>query len=393
MESGSRPSLFAPQGSSPLKRVFFLGFLNRRKFLKYAGATGAVVGASALGLNYISTQSPSTPSPIASTTVTRELASISASSSTSTQVVQLASLQGRLFFDLNGNSIQESEEQGVPNVKVQLRDQKTGGMISSSITDSSGDYKMQDFPAGTYLFEVTEADPKFGYMCNGVDDFRRVDEGYPNLTVTENGTPFRSDGKWNIGLMEGFMTLPVMSKTKYSIGRFYDWEPDPKRSLWWNGRIGDDPYNHVGIDFDTREGENVVAPAPGFLYPIERGPYGQLPLGLYHPDAGLATVYNHLSKVVDKTAVKGFVTRGEKIAETGSTGASYPHLHFGTAMKIGDHDAFFDPYRPLFALNEKNNGYWARQQGNDFWQTVPAGVNPNLENLWTKDNDPQYAIK
>jgi hypothetical protein len=33
-----------------------LRLLNRRRFLKYAGGTAALVGASALGVNYFSTQ-------------------------------------------------------------------------------------------------------------------------------------------------------------------------------------------------------------------------------------------------------------------------------------------------------------------------------------------------
>jgi len=45
--------VYASQISCSPAATLFLGALNRRKFLKYAGATGAVVGASALGLNYL----------------------------------------------------------------------------------------------------------------------------------------------------------------------------------------------------------------------------------------------------------------------------------------------------------------------------------------------------
>jgi len=348
--------------------------MNRRRFLKYSGTVAAVVGASALGLDYYLRHSPSTMTPITSTTVSSEL---TASSSTSTQAVQLASLQGRLFFDYNGNGVQDGEEPAVTGAAIQLRD-LAGAIIAETFTDSSGDYKLEDIKAGSYRVRVV-ADKRFGYMCMSLSEFRKVSEDYD--------IPLRDSGKMDIGLMEGFLTLPLPSKTKYSIGRYYDWDPDPETSLWWNGRIGNEPWNHSGIDYDTKEGEDVVAPAPGELYPIERGPQGQLSLGLYHPSAGLSTCYNHLSKVLNKT----YVTRGEKIAETGSTGASYPHLHFNTATKIVNHDAFLDPYRPLFAVKKKNNGYWAREQGKDFWQTVFAETNPNLENFWTKDNEPQYA--
>ena len=47
-----------------------MGALNRRKFLKYAGAAGAAVGASALGLNYLSKPQPATPSQETTTATT-----------------------------------------------------------------------------------------------------------------------------------------------------------------------------------------------------------------------------------------------------------------------------------------------------------------------------------
>lgn len=53
--------------------------MDRRKFLKYAGATGAVVGASALGLNYLSKPQRATPSQ-ETTTATTATATITSSS-------------------------------------------------------------------------------------------------------------------------------------------------------------------------------------------------------------------------------------------------------------------------------------------------------------------------
>jgi len=115
--------------------------MNRRRFLKYAGATAAVVGASTLGLDYLSKQSPSSVTPTTSTTTTRQLTTTSSVSNTSTQTTQLASLQGRLFFDYNGNGIQDGEEPPVAGALVQLKD-STGTVIAETLTDSSGDYKL-----------------------------------------------------------------------------------------------------------------------------------------------------------------------------------------------------------------------------------------------------------
>jgi hypothetical protein len=93
--------------------------------LKYAGATAAVVGASALGLDYVSQQNPSTISPTTLTTATAELTTrttselrtTSASFITSTQPLEVASIQGRLFFDYNGNGDQEAAE---PDKRVSI---------------------------------------------------------------------------------------------------------------------------------------------------------------------------------------------------------------------------------------------------------------------------------
>jgi hypothetical protein len=84
--------------------------MDSRRFLKYAGATAAVVGASALGLNYLTEQSPSITSQTSPTTLTPRLSTTIASPTSSSELVQLASLHGRLFFDYNGNGVQDGEE-------------------------------------------------------------------------------------------------------------------------------------------------------------------------------------------------------------------------------------------------------------------------------------------
>ena len=61
-------------------------------------------------------------------------------SSTSSSPAQLASLEGRLFFDYNGNGIQDPEEPAVPNAKLSL----VGPVKFEALTDSAGDYKIED---------------------------------------------------------------------------------------------------------------------------------------------------------------------------------------------------------------------------------------------------------
>jgi len=148
--------------------------MNRRRFLKYAGATVAVVGASALSLNYYFGKSPSTIIPTKSTTLTQELATPSTSisrssmsSSSSTETIQPVSLRGRLFFDYNGNGKQDTKEPPVAGAPVQLYD-SAGKVIAETCTDSSGDYKLEDVRGGTCRVQVGVdhlRDKKFRYMC------------------------------------------------------------------------------------------------------------------------------------------------------------------------------------------------------------------------------------
>jgi murein DD-endopeptidase MepM/ murein hydrolase activator NlpD len=358
MEPGSRSSLFAPQGSSPLKRVFFSGFLNRRKFLKYAGATGAVVGASALGLNYISKQSPSSATPTTSTTTTRQLTTTSSVSNTSTQTTQLASLQGRLFFDYNGNGKQDGEEPAVAGALVQLKD-SAGKVIAESVTDSSGDYKLEDVKAGSYKLHI-EAEKKFRYMCGSPDEFRAMIEDYK---VSGEGTM-----SLNIGLMEGFLTLPFERKTAFEVGSYYDHAVGAGAENWKGNAlsVGDE---HLGTDFKVAPRTAVLATVPETVTKIwfKEGKEGGFIVETFikkSENVEFNNSYGHLQEVhVEEGKLLG---RGEVIGISGSWG-NYPHVHWaflrftrddeGLPHPIpGERDIVVDPW--AYIKRRDSESYW-----------------------------------
>jgi len=354
--------------------------MNRRRFLKYASATAAVVGASALGLNYVSRQSPSTASPT-STTMTSELTSTSVFSSTSTQAVQLASLNGRLFFNYNGNGVQDATEPAIAGALVQLKNE-TGTIIAQAVTDSSGDYSLEDVRAGTYKLHLGVdqfSDKRLTYMCTSPDEFRAVSDDY-HVSLKE-------DSSLNIGLMEGFLTMPFLTETRFSIGRYYDWDPTPATSLWWNGRRGDDPNNHIGIDYDMKEGQKIVASAPGEVSYVGKDTRGQF-LVLRH--GNFFTDYGHVSEFLAHLGQQ--ISRGQLIAKSGRTFGTYPHLHFQVAQgSSGPGNKLLDPYQPLFEMKPAFNGYWSfTDAGGWTWAAFDSRDNPNLTNYWTKNNDPQF---
>lgn len=362
--------------------------LDRRRFLKYAGATAAVVGASALGLNYISQQTPSSVSPTASTTSTaRELTTTSSSLgnslSSSTEANQLASLQGRLFFDCNGNGKQEDNEPSVGSAKVQLRNSQ-GNVVAEAATDSSGAFRIEDAPVGNYrLFPV--ADTKFRYLCRSVDEFSAVSDGYA-ISLPEGTTEL------NVGLMEGFLTSPV---GRISVGRYYDWDSRTGYVKWWNGKQY--PYtnpihggwddDHTGTDFDAPYRTPVFAAAPGVV--VHAGlagdqaiAQGDLSVDVSH-GYSFYTDYHHFSKIL--VSQNQTVKRGDIIGLVGSSGTFYPHVHFEIYTDSG---AIYDPFKPIFPLEEKSSGYWWATPTSKHWVSVSLAKNPNLLGYWTKADDP-----
>ena len=83
---------------------------------------------------------------------------------------------------------------------------------------------------------------------------------------------------------------------------------------------------HKGVDFPARSGADVIAVADGIVIRAERqSAYGNF-VEINHGD-GLRTLYAHNSKNV--VAVGQSISKGDKIAEVGSTGRSTgTHVHF-----------------------------------------------------------------
>ncbi len=359
--------------------------MDRRRFLKYGAAAVAVAGSALAGYEFDRWRT-TTISPSVSTTTVTEIQTVK---ETVTETERLASLYGRLFFDYNGNGKQDTGEPAVSGALLQLKDD-TGKVIVETLTDSSGDYTLEDVRTGAYRLHVG-ADKKFRYMCRSREEFTAVDESYPlflNKPITVN-----------IGLMEGFLTSPMVPSAQYRVGRYYDWDPKIGHVEWWNGksyawtniqgRGWDD--SHTGTDFDTNEGEEVVAPAPGVVdfAGVGRNPES-LEIDIQH-DLRFRTSYNHLSKIL--VSFRQRVSRGEIIGRAGETGTFYPHLHFELYQLWSEGPVIFDPYRPTFAVVEDRSGCWAVRGDQKHWLRLSVDKNLNLLNYWTRYNDPQFPAK
>jgi murein DD-endopeptidase MepM/ murein hydrolase activator NlpD len=372
--------------------------MDRRRFLRYAGATAAVVGASALGLDYLSQPSPLSESPTTLMPMRRESTTTKVSSASSTESAQLASLQGRVFFDYNGNGVQDGEEPAVSNAVVQLRRDPNSNATAETVTDSAGDYQLEDFPTGSYRLYVLPEEKKFRYMCRSAEEFRDLSNGY-DLSLDESG-------KMDIGLMEGFLTSPFNRNKTYrfdffdelDIPAFVDLDHRPKHIRDWRG--GQQTYDgHRGTDFVAEERTEIFAAAPGRIFFAWNGWPNKPSWGdqndtwkngnsviVYHEN-GFWSSYNHLNSVAVNEAswgsLKQSVKRGDLIGYMGYTGfrpdlvtpmtANQVHLHFqitATELTVGNDR---DPFRDL---------YYGQHGDSPMSNSV---------SLWTVDNKLEYS--
>jgi lipoprotein NlpD len=96
-----------------------------------------------------------------------------------------------------------------------------------------------------------------------------------------------------------------------------------------------------GIDIDGKPGDPILAAASGRVTYIGTGIPGLGKLVVIKHDNGFITVYAHNREIVVKE--QQAVTRGQKIAELGSSDADRPKLHF----QIRKGSAAVDPLRYL----------------------------------------------
>lgn len=383
--------------------------MNRRRFLKYAGGAAAIVGASAIGLDFLAYKPQPSQSSTSLTRSTSEAAtsmgsttqasSTSVSSSSSMSPGQAASLKGRMFFDYDGNGEQDGEEPAIPNAKIQLLNDR-GQVVAGTLSDSSGDYRL-DAPVGSYRLHL-EVDSKFRYMCTSVEEFRAVSNGY-DAALNEAGKISELD----VGLMEGFLTGPFHKGKVSRIEGYVDIDPRPNHILDWKG--GNQTYDgHRGTDFIADKGTEILAAAPGtIVYAWNSWPNKPVwgdqddtwkngnSVQIDHGN-NFWSVYNHLDSItVSETywSTHGqHVRRGQVIGYCGYTGfrpdlvtpmtPNQVHLHFEIDIpgpnfyKNGDRRGgqVTDPFRDL---------YYGQHGDSPLSDPV---------SLWTKDNDPQYAV-
>ncbi|MDO8598570.1 MAG: M23 family metallopeptidase [bacterium] len=90
---------------------------------------------------------------------------------------------------------------------------------------------------------------------------------------------------------------------------------------------------HAGVDLEARQGDPIIAAAPGYVHSARDRGYGYSAITLVH-GAGIATVYGHVSRIDVQRGAQ--VERGQVIGAVGGTprtqgagpDSTGPHLHF-----------------------------------------------------------------
>ena len=370
--------------------------MNRRRFLKYAGAAAAVVGASALGLDYLA-RPDGLPS---SQTNTETIQSTSKTTSSTSTTAKTTDLQIQLFHDYHGDGQQQSDEPTITDLALDI--QGIGNDYRTMLqAESDGMYWARNIPVGKQ-YRITPKTDKYRYVALSNSEFKGINNySYP---VSSN------EPSVHLGLMEGFLTLPFRLRTQYFVGisyqegRYYDRDPDPRTYLWWNGKSGPETAkgyyaNHVGTDFGADYGVPVVASAPGTVSWLGEASHREIGVQITHtkdtvtnyPSYGIDTVYLHLSRTLVSDGQR--VSRGDVIGLNGSSGTSYPHVHFGFFYRTREGPLFVDPFRPLGGVySGVHRGYWLIKNQTKTWVGADENDPRNRINYWTKENDPQYPL-
>jgi hypothetical protein len=318
-----------------------------------------------------------------------------------TTAVRTTDLQIELFHDYHGDGQQQSDEPSILDLILDIQGIDTNYKTTVG-SDSNGEYWARNVPVWK-RYQIVPRTDKFRYIALSNAEFRSIrDYSYP---VTWDEPTLR------LGLMEGFLTIPISRKSDYVIDDMYDRNPDPAEFLYWNGTSGSQKQspgsvsrgilniNHYGIDYSVKEGTPLLAEAAGIVNKVGGDERGKFVFTRHR--YGFLTSSGHISKSLVSEADE--VVRGQPVALSGTLNSGdYPVNH---QQLLVDETILLDPYRPIFKMSPQFSGYYDFSVGGGCstghcdpkesggWVSQPISPsNPNLLNYWTRDNDPQYAV-
>ena len=373
-----------------------------------------------LAILLVSCAPVSKPAPISTPTDTPQPTVTFTLIPTLTPVV--STLEGVLFFDMNGSGLRDNasfmlmldENEKPPLIIQKLFPEITGnngdvllvdepglagfnvcavisGKQYCGVTDSDGKYSITDIPValGTKV-NLTITDPNaenaqlsMMYIIQWIKmvvipAYEMNEVKVPEQHLNDTRMASLSTGIYvsvgelplQIGLMQGFITSPLLCGQDYKITSWYDHNLQNGAALNYAGLTY--PYivnqsgetiswdNHSGIDFDVPDGTFVVAMAAGVVN--FSGNIGEiLHITIDHMDRKYATGTGHHSVLLVKFDEP--VYRGQIIALSGHSGTNGPHIHLNFHYyEIGvEPPPSRDPFGVLYSSDDVTSliSYWS----------------------------------
>ncbi|MFI0606907.1 MAG: SdrD B-like domain-containing protein, partial [Anaerolineae bacterium] len=115
--------------------------------------------------------------------------------------VKTGSIGNTVWFDENGDGVQDAGEAGIPNVTVELWNSGHTVLLGTRITDADGQYLFTNVTAGTYQVDVLNSSLPTGLVQTqipaGGGDFVNHADPFTSVTVTSGGENLTADFGYN----------------------------------------------------------------------------------------------------------------------------------------------------------------------------------------------------
>lgn len=297
------------------------------------------------------TEEPSpTPSPTETTTLQPSPTPVPPTPTPTSTPLPVHTLSGHVFFDYNGNGLQDDGEPGIQDAAVCIDSLESA---LCSISGPNGSYSIANVPAGSHQVYVqgpTEGPATaFRYISLSLAAFQEITTAIP-LTVG-------GDESLNVAVMQGWLYL----SPKYLIYSYFDLDPRDGhvRNYEGNTTLALFPQfqpgtfdDHTGIDFSCNIGDEVRAFAPGRVIFVGDTGRGALAVEMIHRN-GYTTHYGYLSRILVQNGQT--VNRGDLVGLCGQSGTNWPHVHF----QMGDEGGKpVDPFKDLLDTSGQSENSW-----------------------------------
>jgi murein DD-endopeptidase MepM/ murein hydrolase activator NlpD len=259
---------------------------------------------------------------------------------------RLIDLELQLFHDYHGDGAKQSDEPVITDAVLNVIDDKGNKVLTGIKGNGNGIYRIEDLKDGRrYRLDFSnETRNKYRHIAISNDKFY-ITGNYEFIADTNKI-------KLELGLMNGYLTLPFKKGVSYFIRYYFD----VGNGRGWKGKPS--YLSHTGTDFWLQESTKLLATAPGRITKIDKlewvGNYVIMDFS-----NGFRASYCHIKEPLVSEGQK--VRRGDVVALSGKTGTIEPHLHFQLMSIAGGPWGYaLDPFGDVSA--------------------------------WTKDNDPKYPL-